>query len=250
MRRCAAAILYVEILAVTLLSQTSSRPVPAELDNSRDKRSSSAATDNFFEMSGISIITGNPSATGCKVVEQVKRNQTVWKVSANRTLQSSLQEVTQYVTKCCPGWNGTECNIAPPTTRPPSPTATTTRPPRPTATTTATALDPSNPCANLTCAGVDDAMCAVVTKCGRQIPLFVDSAGQLVDCPNSPTNINEITCCQNDPCAGNVSCSQHPEAVCFTTECCRPLWLLPSGVEVNCLLVDKRDTTADSGFSQ
>lgn len=245
MGRCAAAILYVEILAVTLLSQTSSRPVPAEVD-SRQQRSPSMQTppvaDNFFGVPGLVITTVRPAVKVCKIVQEVKRNQTVWTLSAKGTLQSSLQEVTQYVTTCCVGWNGTECDVAPPTTPPPRTTAH-------------VALDPSSPCANLTCAGVGDAVCAVVTKCGRQIPLFIDSTGQLVDCPNSPTNIDEILCtgsCRDDPCARNVSCPKYPEAMCFTSECdCKALWLLPSGVEVNCLSVDKRETgTASSANSE
>lgn len=238
MRSFAVAILCVEILAATMLTRSSSRPIPAE--EIREERSPSVQTpaeDDFFGIPGLVITTNSHLPVSCKVVIPVKRNQTVWTLSAKGVLQSSLQEVTQYVTSCCEGWTGTECDVAPPTIPPPPSTA-------------AAILDPSNPCANLTCAGVENALCAVVTKCGRHIPVFIDPSGQLVDCPDSPTSVQDVLCnatCRDDPCARNVSCPRYPEAMCFTSECeCKAMWLLPSGVEVKNCSADTRDTRRDA----
>ena len=111
-------------------------------------------------------------------------------------------------------------------------------------------FDPTNPCAGLSCDGVDDSICTVVVKCGNQIPVFLDALGRMATCKNTQQrldlkNITSPVPCPADPCAG-ASCSLYPEAVCFVTECsCKPIWLLPSGVEVNCLPVDKHVTRTD-----
>ncbi|KAL5474025.1 hypothetical protein EMCRGX_G028597 [Ephydatia muelleri] len=107
-------------------------------------------------------------------------------------------------------------------------------------------FDSTNPCVGLSCEGVDDSFCTVVAKCGKQFPVFLDSLGRMATCKNGqPLDLENVTspfACPTDPCSG-ASCSLYPEATCFVTECsCKPLWLLPSGVEANCLPVDKRDT--------
>ena len=85
-----------------------------------------------------------------------------------------------------------------------------------------------------------DAVCAVMTKCGEKIPVFLNSAGIAVDCGNhKPTEeLRTETKCENvcpfDPCLGKT-CSRFPNAVCVTTPSdCKPLWLLETGVRVDC----------------
>ena len=96
-----------------------------------------------------------------------------------------------------------------------------------------------DPCGNLTCSSHPDAVCAVVTKCGEKIPVFLNSAGIVVDCGNHrPIEELRKTKCGNvcplDPCLGKT-CSSFPNAVCLTTPCdCKPLWLLETGVRVDC----------------
>ena len=107
-------------------------------------------------------------------------------------------------------------------------------------------FDSTNPCVGLSCEGVDDSFCTVVAKCGKQFPVFLNSLGRMATCKNGqPLDLENVTspfACPTDPCSG-ASCSLYLEATCFVTECsCKPLWLLPSGVEANCLPVDKRDT--------
>ena len=218
---------------VALLTRSSSRPVPAESREERSPSMQPATEENFFgNVPGLKIVKGSPTSPGCTVVKPIKYNITVG---------TSLQEFTQYVTVCCDGWSGTECSVTTPT-------------PSPTPSVASFTFDPISPCANLSCAGVDNAICAVVAKCGRQFPVFLDPKGQLAECTNSQMSVEEITCtvpCQVDPCAGNVSCPLYPEAMCFISECdCTALWLLPTGVEVNCFPVDKRDTSSGSGCAQ
>ena len=115
-------------------------------------------------------------------------------------------------------------------------------------------FDPTNPCADLSCEGVDDSFCTVVTKCGKQLPVFLDSLGRVAACKNiQPLDVKNITSpvvCPTDPCS-SASCLLYPEAVCFVTECsCKSMWLLPTGVEVNCFPVDKRDTRRDTNCGQ
>ena len=118
---------------------------------------------------------------------------------------------TQLVRTCCAGFSGEHCNI--------------------------TADDP---CGNPTCSSYPaDAVCAVVTKCCKKIPVLLNSAGIAVECGNHrPIEELRKTKCGNvcpfDPCLGKT-CSQFPNAVCLTTPCdCKPLWLLETGVRVDC----------------
>ena len=110
-------------------------------------------------------------------------------------------------------------------------------------------FDSTNPCVGLSCEGVDDSFCTVVDKCGKQLPIFLDYMGKMAACKNGqPLDLKNVTShfvCPTDPCFG-ASCSLYPEATCFVVECsCKPLWLLPSGVEANCFPIDKRDTKAN-----
>ena len=135
-------------------------------------------------------------------------------------------EVTKVVTRtrvvrtCCAGYSGEHCNITSSSQQP-----------------QATAEE--DPCRNLTCSSNPDALCAVVTKCGEKIPMFLDSAGVAVDCGNHrPVEELRKTSCGNVcsfyPYLGKT-CSRFPNAICLTTPCdCKPLWLLETGVRVDC----------------
>lgn len=128
---------------------------------------------------------------------------------------------TQLVRTCCAGFSGEHCNIT---------NTTSTQPQE---------VSADDPCGNLTCSSYPDAVCAVVTKCGEKIPVFLNSAGIAVDCGNHrPIEELRKTKCGNvcpfDPCLGKT-CSSFPNAVCLTTPCdCKPLWLLETGVRVDC----------------
>lgn len=115
---------------------------------------------------------------------------------------------------CCQGYSGVECNIL---------------------------SDPylaSSPCRDKTCPNDPDAVCAVVSRCGVEVPVFLDEDGQIVDCDDEDeTNITTLSCtgyCSVDPCAG-LTCEKYPSAICLTIGCaCEPIWLLEDGVSVNC----------------
>ena len=139
---------------------------------------------------------------------------------------------TQTVRLCCDGWRGTECDerIGDPESASGAGSGS-------------ELFDPNSPCSNLHCEGNPDAFCAAVTKCGRTLPLFFDSTGRLARCNNrdfidgQPVDLISLTCtgvCKDNPCQ-NLTCAQHPEALCFTSGCdCEPIWLLSTGVQVNC----------------
>lgn len=100
-------------------------------------------------------------------------------------------------------------------------------------------FDPLDPCKNLECLGVEGAQCLTVSKCGDRWPVFLLSDGTLAECTNGqPVNVTQLTCsekCTTDPCAGQT-CSMFPDAFCVHTACnCNePMWLLDSGVQVDC----------------
>ena len=123
---------------------------------------------------------------------------------------------------CCTGYSGEHCNITSNSTKP-------SEQPQATA-----AVE--DPCGNLTCSSYPDAMCAVVSE---KTPVFLNSAGVAVDCCNHRPveELGRTSCgdvCAFDPCFGKT-CSQFPDAICLTTPCDRkPLWLLDTGVSVDC----------------
>ena len=100
-------------------------------------------------------------------------------------------------------------------------------------------FDQIDPCKNLECMGVEDAHCLTITKCGNRWPVFLLSDGTLAQCTNGqPVNVTQLTCterCVTDPCAGQT-CPMHPNAFCVHTacDCNEPMWLLDSGVQVDC----------------
>lgn len=117
--------------------------------------------------------------------------------------------------RCCDGYTGEECNII---------------------------SDPylaASPCSRTTCPNFPNANCAVISRCGEDIPVFVDEEGEILDCGGNSTvpNITSLSCgglCDRDPCEG-LTCSSHPSAICLTSGCsCTPIWLLETGVSVNC----------------
>ena len=137
------------------------------------------------------------------------------------------KEVTNTVTRtrvvrtCCTGYSGEYCNITSNSTKP-------SEQPQATA--------EEDPCGNLTCSSYPDAVCAVVSE---KIPVFLNSAGVAVDCGNHRPveELRKTSCgdvCAFDPCFGKT-CSRFPNAICLTTPCdCKPLWLLETGVSVDC----------------
>ena len=100
-------------------------------------------------------------------------------------------------------------------------------------------FDPVDPCKNLECHGVEDAHCLTISKCGERWPVFLRSDGTLAECTNGqPVNVSQLTCterCAADPCAGQT-CPMHPDAFCVhtTCNCNEPMWILDSGVQVDC----------------
>ena len=149
-------------------------------------------------------------------------NQTyrIRSVEVTRTVRE-----TQLVRTCCAGFSGEHCNI------------TNTTSPQP------QEVSADDPCGNLTYSSYVylDAVCAVVTKCGEKIPVFLNSAGIAVDCGSHrpKEELRTETKCGNvcpfdHQCLGKM-CSLFPNAVCVTTPSdCKLLWLLETGVRVDC----------------
>uniref|UniRef100_A0A1X7UK13 Uncharacterized protein n=1 Tax=Amphimedon queenslandica TaxID=400682 RepID=A0A1X7UK13_AMPQE len=128
----------------------------------------------------------------------------------------NIEPVRQRTFKCCEGYGGVECDRI---------------------------TDPylaASPCSPASCPNFPDATCAVVSRCGKDEAIFLSDTGDILDCgtPNVTTfNITSLSCtgvCPNDPCAG-ITCTEHPNAMCLTVGCsCEPVWILDSGVSVNC----------------
>ena len=163
-----------------------------------------------------SVTTQAPTEGGCFEQVRINYTRTVWDEDAWEERNVTEELVTR---KCCPGWEGTECDkrINP------------------------VVIDPENPCANLTCDDNPNAQCAVVKKCGRNLPIFFDETGGLAVCKNGqPVDTDLLKCsgvCRENPCEGQ-RCPAEPQAYCFSinTGCeCRAVWLLPfNGAEVDC----------------
>ena len=136
---------------------------------------------------------------------------------------------------CCEGYTGVECDQK---------------------------LDIIEPdtCGNLTCEGDPNAYCAVVKKCGKEIPLFLDENGLPSKKCNQSIDLSSLSCsgvCKQDPCL-NAQCIGYPSATCFPIGCeCKAVWLIydeatDENVEVNCAsengktVRQKRDTSCIS----
>ena len=119
--------------------------------------------------------------------------------------------------KCCPGYIGDACDVLDGKIE----------------------FDPVDPCKNLICAGVENAQCFTISKCGDRWPVFLLQDGTLAECSNGqPVNVIQLTCsekCTSDPCAGKT-CSMFPDAFCVYTacDCNEPMWLVGAGVQVDC----------------
>ena len=141
--------------------------------------------------------------------------------------RSETQLRTQLVRTCCAGFSGEHCDFINTTSPQPQEFE----------------VSADDTCSNYlsySSYAYPDAVCAVMTKCGEKIPVFLNSAGIAVDCGNhKPTEeLRTETKCENvcpfDPCLGKT-CSRFPNAVCVTTPSdCKPLWLLETGVRVDC----------------
>ncbi len=128
-------------------------------------------------------------------------------------------QVTQVTPNCCEGFIGDDCEIQHVSTKEQS-------------------------CGGMTCPDHPDASCVIVRHCGKSLELFLDQNGLIIkDCV--PENIC-LGACVKDPCK-DLSCSEYPEALCFTSCNCEPLWVIPSNRKrVQCSHSDslkKRDTT-------
>ena len=97
-------------------------------------------------------------------------------------------------------------------------------------------------CGNLTCEEDPNAYCAVVRKCGKEIPMFLDENGLPSQKCNQTVDLESLSCsgvCTEDPCL-NAQCIGYPTATCFPIGCeCKPVWLIRDpdtdvSREVNC----------------
>ena len=176
------------------------------------------ARDNFGFPENVKTVDNHSMASGgCKVQVEVNLTQQITRL-VDGVETTEITPVTRMVWQCCDGYTGLDCNetIA-----------------------TNTSAEEANPCSGLNCTNHPDAVCAVVTRCGVDIPVFLNDIGEVVDCGNHrPLEDLEIgTCgnlCTSDPCAGQT-CPEFPSALCLTSACgCKPLWLLETGVRVNC----------------
>lgn len=149
-------------------------------------------------------------------------------VARNQTLRRTVRE-------CCEGYIGQECDEK---------------------------LDITEPmiCGNLTCDADPTAYCAIVKKCGRDVPVFLGEDGIPSKKCNQSVDLGSLSCtglCKEDPCL-NAHCSGYPSATCFPIGCeCKAVWLIHDpdtneNMEVNCGIEDsesvrrKRDTSCPS----
>lgn len=134
------------------------------------------------------------------------------------TRSKSFIEENVTAEECCDGWQGDNCDIQRP-------------------------ID--SPCGNITCQYHPGAQCALIKRCGVDIPLFVDDMGRVIrECLSEEHLCMGI--CKTDPCKG-LTCERHPDAMCFTSGCsCEPVWLLPTKVRVSdCSLEERKVRQAD-----
>ncbi|CAI8040920.1 hypothetical protein GBAR_LOCUS22749 [Geodia barretti] len=136
--------------------------------------------------------------------------------------------IEQWVNDCCEGFEGENCDVKPEQQGSGSGDSE-----------NKTDFDLADPCKNLQCLGVVGATCLTVSKCGERWPVFLLRDGTMAPCTNGqPRNLSDLTCsggCVTDPCAGRT-CPQFPDAFCVHTacECNEPMWLLDTGVQVDC----------------
>ena len=150
-------------------------------------------------------VVDNRPKNGCKV-EVLRQHYD--------SLTQRLQNRTTF--DCCGGYGGVECDQI---------------------------VDPilaASPCSPLSCPNHPNATCAVFSRCGEDVPVFLSDTGDIVDCgsPNvTQFNVTSFSCsglCPRDPCA-DLKCNEHPNAICLTVGCsCEPVWILETGVSVNC----------------
>ncbi len=123
----------------------------------------------------------------------------------------------RHIRDCCEGYTGEECNER---INVPEPVI----------------------CGNLTCEEDPSAYCAVVRKCGREIPMFLDEKDLPSMKCNQTVDLESLSCsglCTEDPCS-NERCIGYPTAMCFPIGCeCKAVWLVRDSetgesIEVNC----------------
>lgn len=141
--------------------------------------------------------------------------------------------IMRVIRECCDGYIGEECNER-------------------------INVPESVICGNLTCEEDPNAYCAVVRKCGREIPIFLDEKGLPSKKCNQTVDLESFSCsgvCTEDPCS-NAQCIGHPTATCFPIGCeCKAVWLVRDpdtgeSIEVNCgdsaKVRPKRDAACNS----
>lgn len=197
------------------------------VDQSADYRGSDASYDYYDYYDNDTFTPLPPAFTPDTTPEGCFRHEEVTRYYYHYdpvTYKRTLRNYTEVVRKCCKGFSGDDCNQR-------------------------VAEKPPTNCSNLVCEGNSEAICAVVFKCGQPIPLFVMPDWELAKCDNGqPSDMSRISCtpiCSENPCAGQT-CPSFPEAMCTINSCdCKPLWLLPEGVHVDCE-VGKHLTPAES----
>ena len=204
-------IIFLGVFTLALLLLAESRPITSKGNNKRQ------SPDNFGFPETVDVVTERPD-NSCYV--HVTRQHIEERPVENPDGSSStIEEVVNITTReCCSGYTGVECNQI---------------------------VDPyqqNNPCRGLTCTNHPDAICAVITRCGRDIPLFIDQSGRKVDCNDdsgsgSVPDIDSLSCggvCTSNPCQGQT-CQANPSAMCLIRSCdCSPMWFVETGEQIDC----------------
>ena len=179
------------------------------------------------------VSTEPPTSPRCTEEVIQTFNTTRYEFDANGRFSMKIVEVERTVTQCCEGYDPeNDCTK--------NETKTDTK------NDTRYSFDPADPCAGLVCEEDSGAQleCMIVTKCGIDLPLFFDvEKRSLAHCNNypdtngQPVDLEVVMCtgfCEPNLCR-DLTCPGNPDAVCFVTGCgCKPTWLLPTGVEVDC----------------
>ena len=174
--------------------------------------------------------------TPCHRIVNQTFNVTKYDFDGDGNVIERIEELTRTVVECCEGYESDCITRIEPEPELEESSGSEVYP-----------FDPADPCAGLVCNGASDYLvqCMLVTKCGIDIPLFFDvERGRLAHCDNysdrngQPVDLEALKCtgycAEPNPCRG-LACPSHPNAVCFVTGCdCKPTWLLPTGVEVDC----------------
>ena len=99
----------------------------------------------------------------------------------------------------------------------------------------------TSPCGNLTCDAVPEAQCKIITKCGKEVGVFMYEGKIAHLCQDDSSATDLLSCsgvCIHDPCA-NANCPafDQSEVFCFPSGCdCQTMWIRRVDKrEVDCL---------------